>query len=54
MRKSLSDRFYFLSEVIENDDIGRGEETESQVLEFSVNEGKRPEGQGMSVTVNFP
>lgn len=54
MRKSLSDCFYFLSEVTKNDDINRGEETESQVLEFSVNEEKRPEGQGMSVTVNFP
>lgn len=53
MRKfCLIDCFYFLSEVAENDDVNKGEKTESQVLGSSVNEGKRPGGLWMSI-INF-
>ncbi|XP_023480075.2 DNA primase large subunit isoform X2 [Equus przewalskii] len=43
------------SRITENDDMNRGEkETESQSLESSVNERKRPGGQWMSVIMTFP
>lgn len=44
-KSCLIDCFYFLSEVTENDDVNKGEKTESQVLGSSVNEGKSPGGQ---------
>lgn len=51
-KSCLIDCFYFLSEVTENDDVNKGEKTESQVLGSSVNEGKSPGGQWMSI-INF-